>query len=277
MTWELRIGDCLDPVTGLASLPDKSVDVILTDPPYARDVYIRSAAAARHDRSGTRSDNGRKRTPSDGMAKLAAGAIGAIDELVEPLAGEFARLARRWVVVFSDVETAHRWRSALERHGLRYVRTGAWVKPDPMPQMTGDRPAVGFEPCTIMHAAGRMRWNGGGRAGVWTHGTERFDRPDHPCPKPIALMESLVADFTDPGELILDPFAGSGTTGVAAIRLGRRFIGWERDPKYHAVADRRLRGTREQLSMLDGRRSKSAAKQLDIELAGAGVTEGAGE
>jgi DNA modification methylase len=62
-------------------------------------------------------------------------------------------------------------------------------------------------------------------------------------------MESLLRDFTDPGDLILDPFAGSGTTGVAAIRLGRRFVGWERDAKYHDVATRRLAATREQLGL----------------------------
>jgi DNA modification methylase len=64
--------------------------------------------------------------------------------------------------------------------------------------------------------------------------------------KPLPLMESLVRDFTDPGDLILDPFAGSGTTGVAAIRLGRRFIGWEKDPKYHTIAVKRLTAAREQ-------------------------------
>jgi DNA modification methylase len=65
-------------------------------------------------------------------------------------------------------------------------------------------------------------------------------------------MEAMVRDFTDRGETILDPFAGSGTTGVAAIRNGRNFIGWEKDPKYHAIADRRLRGTKEQLELLGG-------------------------
>jgi len=78
--------------------------------------------------------------------------------------------------------------------------------------------------------------------------------------KPPALMESLVRDFTDPGELICDPFAGSGTTGVACLRLGRRFIGWERDPKYHAVAVKRLRAAREQLRFFeaDGQQMRAA-------------------
>jgi site-specific DNA-methyltransferase (adenine-specific) len=127
---------------------------------------------------------------------------------------------------------------------LRYVRTGAWVKPDAMPQMTGDRPGTGFEPCTIAHAQGPMRWNGGGSLAVWTHFTSKGEaRPDHPCPKPLALMVELVTLFTDEGETILDPFAGSGTTGVAAKLNGRKAILIEREEKYCAVAAKRLRET----------------------------------
>lgn len=55
--------------------------------------------------------------------------------------------------------------------------------------------------------------------------------------------------FSDPGEVILDPFAGSGTTGVAAIRLGRRFVGWEMNSGYVAIARKRLAAAREQLEL----------------------------
>ena len=72
----------------------------------------------------------------------------------------------------------------------------------------------------------------------------------HMTEKPLPLMEALVRDFTDPGELICDPFAGSGTTGVACKRLGRRFVGWERDPKFHAAAVKRLDAAREQYELV---------------------------
>jgi hypothetical protein len=115
------------------------------------------------------------------------------------------------------------------------------VKPDAMPQMSGDRPAVGFEPCTIVHAQGPMRWNGGGKKALWIYNTSKgVMRPDHPCPKPTALMAELVTQFTDPGEVILDPFAGSGTTLLAAKRLGRRAIGIEVSEQYAEVAATRL-------------------------------------
>jgi site-specific DNA-methyltransferase (adenine-specific) len=172
---------------------------------------------------------------------MAVGDIGHIDEMLDVVASEIARLVRRWALVFSDVETCFRWRQSLESSGLRYVRTGAWVKPNAMPQMSGDRPSVGFEPCTIAHAQGAMRWNGGGRQACWTYGTASgHDRPDHPCPKPEQLMVHLVSDFSDGNDTVLDPFMGSGTTLVAAKRLGRKAIGIEIEEKYAEIAAKRL-------------------------------------
>jgi predicted RNA methylase len=63
---------------------------------------------------------------------------------------------------------------------------------------------------------------------------------DHPCPKPIAFMEWLIALAALPGHTILDPFMGSGTTGVAAVKLGRKFTGIEIEPKYFDIACRRI-------------------------------------
>jgi hypothetical protein len=244
----------------------EAVDHVITDPPYARDVYIRASAVYTKVGSGTPKRMGLSEQKRRGGAlqKMANGDIGCIDEILEGVALEIGRLARRWAVVFSDAETTWRWRAALHLSGLRYVRTGAWVKPDAMPQMSGDRPSVGFEPATIFHAQGPMRWNGGGGQAVWTHYTAKgHSRPDHPCPKPDSLMLELVQQFTDPGECILDPFAGSGTTLFAAKRLGRTAIGCEINEAFAEVTARRL-----QQSALDlwepspardaaGRRSRS--------------------
>ena len=233
-------GDCLDVLPSL-----EPVDHVITDPPYFRDVYRRLQLPNTKDGSGTPARLGIRnhQYSSTAIEKLAAGDIGAVDELVAPCSVEFARLARRWCLVFSDVENCHVWRESLEGAGLRYARTGAWVKPDAMPQFSGDRPAVGFEPCTITHAHGPMRWNGGGKLAVWTYFTAKGnagDRPDHPCPKPLPLMRDLVALFTDPGDTILDPFAGSGTTLRAAKDLGRKAIGIELNEQYAEVAAKRL-------------------------------------
>lgn len=64
---------------------------------------------------------------------------------------------------------------------------------------------------------------------------------DHPCPKPAEVMEWLVERVDIFRGVILDPFMGSGTTGVACIRLGRRFIGIEKEPKYFEIAKHRIR------------------------------------
>lgn len=81
-----------------------------------------------------------------------------------------------------------------------------------------------------------IRFSGG--AGV---GFQR-DKADanHPCPKPENLMEAVVNRVSFPGETVLDPFLGAGTTGVACARLGRRFIGIEIEPRYFDIACRRI-------------------------------------
>lgn len=62
----------------------------------------------------------------------------------------------------------------------------------------------------------------------------------HPSPKPVCVMRWLVKECAQEGELVLDPFMGSGTTGVAAAELGRRFIGVEKEPKYFDLACKRI-------------------------------------
>jgi site-specific DNA-methyltransferase (adenine-specific) len=143
-----------------------------------------------------------------------------------------------WVLFFCQAEAAGDWRDALEAAGGKYKRTMIWVKPDSTPQLNGQMPAPGYESMPLAWCGiGHSRWNGGGKRGVYTHLTNQKDRDGrHPTEKPIPLMSELIADFTLPGDLILDPFMGSGTTGVACVKQGRRFVGIERDPKYFEVA-----------------------------------------
>lgn len=134
-----------------------------------------------------------------------------------------------------------KWAEALADGGAAIRRIGVWVKPDAMPQYSGDRPGMGYESLVFAHAPGRSTWNGGGRVGVFIQNKNTpGGAHEHETQKPLPLMLELVSLFTDPGEVILDPYAGSGTTGVAALRLGRRFIGIERDAKYHAISIDRL-------------------------------------
>ena len=224
----VHLGDCLGP-EGLASLPDKSVDHVITDPPYEAEAHTL----------------GRRRGKAGGGAEESPLDFPAItQEQRQAVAVALARVARRWVVVFCQAEAVAAWKAALEAGGGSYRRPMVWVKPGAAPQFTGDRPGMGYESMVAAHAPGRSRWNGGGKHGVYIY--PPCGDGLHMTQKPLELMLSLVRDFTDPGELICDPFAGSGTTGVACKCLGRRFIGWERDPKYHAIAERRIRDAREQ-------------------------------
>jgi len=64
--------------------------------------------------------------------------------------------------------------------------------------------------------------------------------PDHPCPRPLEQVRHIVTQWARPGAVVLDPFCGSGTTGLAAVQTGRRFVGVEIDEKYAAIARRRI-------------------------------------
>jgi site-specific DNA-methyltransferase (adenine-specific) len=229
--WELHNGDCL---AGMASLPDASVDAVITDPPYEAEAHTEHRMVAR----------------AGGRLECEPIAFPPITEAARlESARHMARLARRWILVFCQVEAAMKWRAALEATGAVYKRTCQWIKPDGKPQYSGDRPGIGYESIVACHAPGRSTWNGGGSHGVFIINKGGDPRTGHQTQKPLALMELLVRLFSNKNELVLDPFAGSGTTGVAAIRLGRRFLGWEMSREYAEMASKRLGRAREQLEI----------------------------
>lgn len=73
----------------------------------------------------------------------------------------------------------------------------------------------------------------------------------HPTQKPLALIEKLIAEFTKEGDLILDPFMGSGTTAIACHKLQRNYIGFELDNEYFELASRRIKRETAQMSIFD--------------------------
>lgn len=240
-------GDCLEVLEMI-----DAVDHVITDPPYSEHTHSKQRRGG-HDLeakgNGKRTKAGISRARDLGFESLKP-------EVLAGAAAHFCRVARRWILVFSDVESCHLWRDELTV-GLEYVRTGAWRKLGATPQFTGDRPATGFEVITIAHPKGRKKWNGGGRHGWWE--VEEMGDPVwvepivlnrgkneprlHTTQKPLPLMVQLLEDFTDRGDLILDPFMGSGTTLRAAKDLGRRAIGIElREQDCEIAAERMPRG-----------------------------------
>jgi DNA modification methylase len=76
-----------------------------------------------------------------------------------------------------------------------------------------------------------------------------LDKKDHPTQKPVALYEYLIQTYTNAGDTVLDFTMGSGTTGVACVKLGRNFIGIEKEPKYYEIAERRIKEAQQQMVM----------------------------
>jgi len=165
---------------------------------------------------------------------------------MELLGGFLAGNCQGWALIFCQTEQINDWKSRIETldaGGCRYFRPMLWIKPDARPNFNGDGPGIGHE--TIQSywcGTERRRWNGGGQVGIFMHTRDstKTGKAGHPTQKPVALMKELVRLFTDPGDVIFDPFMGSGSTGVAALELGRKFIGVEKNPDYFAVAKRRI-------------------------------------
>lgn len=212
------------------------VQCVLTDPPYGDEVHLK-------DKLGRKPD-------------------GEVDAMPVPFdqldAEDVARLAvflrehcRGWALVFSQTEQINFWREQMEGLSLdasgeklvRYNRPMVWIKPDAKPNFRGHGPGTGFETIQAYWCGGGPQsWNGGGQVGVFYHPRGRRVEGElkHPTAKPVSLMKELVRLFTNPGDIIFDPFMGCGSTGIAAIELGRRFIGIEKDETYFNEAARRM-------------------------------------
>jgi len=211
-------GDCRDV---MFQMEDRSVDCVITDPPY-----------------DARTHNGAKTNKGGRRGVKAVHFAPFTHERQVRTFTHLGRLTRRWIVTTLATTTAFRFELD-PPPGLRSMRIGAWVKTNPMPQISGDRPGQGWEPIVFLHRDDvKPEWNGGGRPGIWVTGVV----PDglHPTAKPLPMVADWVRLFTNPGDLILDPFAGSGTTLRAAKDEGRKAIGVELDERYCEVIAKRL-------------------------------------
>tara|TARA_R110002020_G_scaffold169207_1_gene358240 strand:- start:230 stop:982 length:753 start_codon:yes stop_codon:yes gene_type:complete len=213
-------GDCLEILPTLGE-----VDAVVTDPPYEKEAH-------RKDRRVQRRDG------------LVAGAL-SFDMITEDMRSSVALLCakacRGWLIAFCQAEGVAPWRDAIEAAGAKYKAPMIWVKPDGMPQFNGQGPGMGYESMvSAWCGAGHSKWNGGGKHGVFVFSKGEGTKPVHETQKPLKLLSELVRLFTSPAHTILDPFMGSGTTGVACAKMGRKFIGIELEPKYFDIACKRI-------------------------------------
>jgi DNA modification methylase len=217
MTVELHLGDCLEVMRGMA---DKSVDAVITDPPYG----INYQSAWRTDRN-SRFD-----------------VLQGDDSIPTGWLLDAYRIAKDNSCLFCFC----RWDT--EQVFYDAITTAGWnIKS----QVIWDRGVHGLGDLKAQYAP--MHDN------IWfaTKGNYQFKhkRPKsvlrvdrlpatdlvHPTQKPSSLMKIINNDLTSEGDTIIDPFMGSGTTGVACVQTGRNFIGIEIDPTYFAIAERRIK------------------------------------
>jgi len=249
-------GDCLEV---LPQLPERSVDMIFADPPYNLS------------NGGITCHAGRMVSVDKGQWDRSSGAAQDHEFTLQWLAACRSVLRDDGTIWVSG--TMHNIYSvgfALQELGFKLLNDITWFKPNASPNLSCRYFTHSHE--TLIWAAkspesrhvfnyNTMREIAGGKQmrsywrdisadpdppDVWIEGTPRREEKahgKHPTQKPIALLSRVVLSSTREGDTILDPFAGSSTTGVAAIRHGRAYIGIENDPGYLGLSVQRLEET----------------------------------
>ena len=194
--------DCL---MGLKALPNKSIDLILTDPPY-----------------GKKADKG---TNGFGAAKNRRYA-GGWDGMIPPpeLFNEMFRVAKNLIIFGGNY------------FGHLLPPSNCWIFWDKKGDVAFQNPFADGELIytTFKKPVKRIVFKQQGFI------TDSKDKRYHPTQKPTELVQQLIEMFSEPGQLICDPFLGSGTTAVAAVNSGRHYIGYEIDPGYFKICCDRL-------------------------------------
>ena len=244
---EIIIGDCL---AELARLPSASVELVFADPPYNLQL---EGALSRPDQSVVDAVD-------DDWDKFAS--FGHYDDFTRKWLSEARRIMKADATIFviGSYHNIFRVGAIMQDLGFWILNDIVWRKANPMPNFRGrrftnahetliwaskgptaksytfnyDALKAGNEDCQV-----RSDWflpicTGGERL------KDAAGRKTHPTQKPEALLARVLLSASNPGDLVLDPFFGSGTTGAVARRLRRKFIGIERDTTYAAAARARI-------------------------------------
>jgi modification methylase len=241
-----------DCVRAMAALPDRSVDMIFADPPYnlqlGGDLF--------------RPEGGRVDAVDDAWDKFDS--LEAYDRFTRAWLREARRVLKDngtiWVI--GSYHNIFRVGSALQDEGYWILNDIVWRKTNPMPNFKGTRFTNAHETMIWCSKSEKARYTFNYRTmkalnddlqmrSDWSlpicAGAERLKDDDghkaHPTQKPEALLYRVLLAASNPGDVVLDPFFGTGTTGAVARRLRRRWIGIERETKYVAVARERIAST----------------------------------
>jgi DNA modification methylase len=211
----LYLGDCRDILPTLFP-----VDAVVTDPPYGVGLGSTAGAGGGHG------------------LKIAA----------------YESFSDSYETFIQEVVPA--LHAALDKANRAAVFTGQHIHEQRKPDAIGGIycPAANGRHCwgfksflpVLLYGKAPDLQNGSKATAIYSTETVNREEIGHPVPKPIGWMKWLVNLASRQGETILDPFMGSGTTGVAAVQMGRRFIGIEREPKYFDIACKRIEDAQRQ-------------------------------
>lgn len=202
----VHLGDCIEL---MKALPDKCIDLVATDPPY-----------------GVELDYGNGYDDSFESWKI----------LIDNTLDEMIRVSSGAVLVPT---------SKIEGEAYLYTKNPkwriAWHK-----GATSTRCAIGFKDWeTVFVFGSKFPKQLHDYFKITPEHKDSIART-HPCPKPVRFSKWLIDKFSKEGDLIFDPFSGSGTTGVAAIQTGRQFLGFEIDPRWCDLANKRIESAKAQ-------------------------------
>lgn len=227
MTIQLYHGDCLEIMPTL----DKA-DAVIADPPYNI-----SKASNLH----TMKDRVNKRVGTD-FGEWDVGFdntnwIACVSDLMVDGASLLAFNGWTMATIVNDIAT---------NNGLVYKDTLVWKKTNPMPR-NRDRRFVSNIEMMQLFVTKKGRWTFNRQSDKYDGCVMEFASESgggfkryHPTQKPIKMIEKIILTISNDGDTILDPFMGSGTTGVACVNLNRNFIGIEKEEKYFNIAKKRI-------------------------------------
>ncbi len=195
-------------------------DVMLVDPPYSEHTHTNATSQS-----------------AKGGARHRDLGFDHITDDIREFTCKIAAGTRKWSCIFSDVESNSYWIEGLKKAGATPIRIIPWVRWS-MPSLCG-WPPQGSESIIVAYGwgKGKKEWFGPGNLTHFDHKCMRGENK-HKTQKPLDLMLDLVLFFSEETDTIIDPFAGSGTTGLAAHLLGRKFVGTEIDAEW---ADKALK------------------------------------
>ena len=222
-------GDCFH---HLNQIPDNSIDLILTDPPYNIAQYS----------TGNIVLPGRAALNND----LAHWDLTPIDPL--DLLEDFKRIIKPDgnIFVFTSYNLIGKWHEAFDSE-FDTFQFFIWHKTNPAPKIFKNGFLNSCEMIICMWNKGH-KWNFSSQRDMHNFfecpicmKPERLSDPSHPAQKPVKLLEHIISIASDENDIVFDPFMGVGSSGVAALKNGRKFIGIEIDKGYFDAAERRIR------------------------------------